>query len=464
MVEPLEAYITPMISYPMSANDYFEVYDFAIYHGDEYMKALGTYNPALEEYEKTHKTEAGETTDGDEPEFDCKPIVSFSFWSMDERFGTFYQTWSYVMNYPENYFLNTENSSTALASFNETYYEGVKKVAPGDDDLKEYGLDIPAFVISFEFHEIPHVLLFSETTADNTIYIYSTFSDMIVEVVADQFLFLKFDLTDWVNPNYFDMNIAWLTELTIESGDEKYTFRTDNSKSDSMSNPTYSDAAFEDKTISSSNMTLIATDNKGTTWEAVSNYQLDDKNGFHWKITDEKITVTDKDGNTVKFDGAMKTENLLGDVVTVFSGYIEGADGSQVSVDANTITVVNPTGGTKVYRRFGMKNFRALYKDLLYASLEGNAHDGTFGLSDEDIRKETSRPDSECQTIITVKTCFDEVPGYVYRFYDYSERRSLLTVNGGDAEFYVLRTFTDKMVTDARRVIDEEKVDYTTKY
>ena len=40
----------------------------------------------------------------------------------------------------------------------------------------------------------------------------------------------------------------------------------------------------------------------------------------------------------------------------------------------------------------------------------------------------------------------------------------MITVNGGSGEFYVLRSFTDKMIADAERVMTGEAVEPTSKY
>ena len=297
---------------------------------------------------------------------------------------------------------------------------------------------------------------------------------MIVEVEASQLLFLDYDLTDWVDPAYFDMNLAWATEMKVETKDVTYTFKLDNSKSDSMSNPTYSDEAKENTTISSSDMTMVAEDSKGNKFKAISTYSLTDKQGFTWTVTADKVTVKDKDGNNAtKVEGLYKATNKLGNEVTVVAaksggkvvtGCIEGADGTQLFVDANYVTIKTPDGKSETYLRYGMSVFRKFYQSLLYASLEGNAHDGTYGLSQEQIDKYTSAPDEDCQTKITVKTSYSGMPEYVFRYYAYSERRSLITVNGGSGEFYVLRSFTDKLVADAARVIAGEAVDPTSKY
>jgi hypothetical protein len=438
--EPLTTFVTPIVCYPMTATTYFDVRNFMIFRGEELAKS-----------------EADES-------YTPMPVVSFTFWDMDERFGTFYHTRSFYLTYPENYLVNTENTNAALQSFYAMYYEGCRELDLTDEKLAAYGLDDPEFLIYFEFQNIEHNILISRKTENNTRYLTSALYDMIVEVNADQLLFLDYDLTDWVDPAYFDMNIAWATEVIVEADGETYHFWMDNSKSDSMSNPTYSEEAKKNTTISSTDMTVYCSDSKGNTMQSISQVVVTDKNGYQWTVNAEKITVKDSKGNYGTLTAAKKVKNAIGNEVTVLTGYIDAADGTQISVDANYITIRDPDGHSETYLRYGMSMFRKFYQSLLYASLEGNAHDGQYGLSDEKIRQTVSVPDSECQTVITVKTCYSKVPEYVFRYYPYSERRSLITVNGGTAEFYVLRSFTDKIVTDAARVIKGEKVDPISKY
>ena len=455
--EPLEAFVTPTVCYPMTLTTYFDVQNFALFNGDEIRKAAADEN------------------------YEANPVVMFSFWDMDERFGTFFHTRSYYLQYPENYLVNTNNTDAALQSFYSMYFVGVKALGYTEENLAAYGLDDPEYYIYFEFgddgngNKIEHNILISKKTDNNTYYITSALYEMIIEVESSQLLFLDYDLTDWVDPAYFDMNLAWATEITVETADITYTFTLDNSLSDSMSNPTYSDEAKENTTISSANMTMTGKDSNGNTIQAISNYSITDKQGYTWTITADKVTVTDSDGNSVsKVSGLYKSTNALGTEVTVVAatdssgkvvtGCIEGADGTQVFVDPNYITIKSASGKSERYLRYGMSIFRKFYQSLLYASLEGNAHDGTYGLTQEEIDAYTSAPDKDCQTKITVKTGYSGMPEYVFRYYAYSERRSLITVNGGTGEFYVLRSFTDKIVADAGRVIAGESVDPTSKY
>ena len=437
---PLTEFVTPILTYPMTASTYFDVQNFSVFIGDEVKRSE------------------------EDPSYQLHPIVNFSFWDMDERFGTFYHTRSYVLNYPENYLVNSDTTGAALQALYGMYYEGCRAIGATEDDLAEYGLDEPEYYLYFKFNDMDHTILISKKTEKNTRYLTSAVYDMIVEVNADQLLFLDYDLTDWVDPSYFDMNIAWATEVIVEAEGKTWHFWMDNSKSDSMSNPTYSEEAKKNTTISSTDMTMRCEDSDGNKMQSVSQVVITDKNGFTWTVGPEKISAKGKDGNYATLSGAKKTTNQIGNEVTILTGFIDGADGTKVYADANYITVVDPNGKSETYLRYGMSMFRKFYQSLLYASLEGNAHDGTYGLSDEKINETVSVPDSECQTVITVKTGYAKFPEYKFRYYPYSERRSLITVNGGGAEFYVLRSFTDKIITDASRVVLGQKVDPISKY
>lgn len=438
---PIERFVVPTVCMPMTLNSYFDVRDFSVF-----------VEPDME------RLENDET-------YNLEPLVSFSFWDMDERFGTFYHSRSYVLNYPENYLVNTTATDAALQSFYSMSYVGVTKLGVTDEDLAKYGLDNPAYVIFFTYKEYDHYIAVSALTEQGTYYLTSALYDMIVEVDRTQLLFLDYKLYDWVDRSYFDMNIAWLKEFTVETADMTYHFYTDNSLSDSMSNPTYSETAKKNTTISSNLMTMRAEDSLGRSFKALSSYSITDAKGVTWTVTADKVTVVDSEGNSIRsITGAKYATNALGNEVVVLVGSVTGTDGTKILVDADTLTVISPDGHSEQYLRYGMSVFRKFYQSLLYASLEGDVHDGTFGLSDGQIAAYTSDPDRDCQVKFTVKTTYEGFPEYVFRYYAYSERRSMITVNGGSGEFYVLRSFTDKMIADAERVMTGEAVEPTSKY
>jgi hypothetical protein len=117
--------------------------------------------------------------------------------------------------------------------------------------------------------------------------------------------------------------------------------------------------------------------------------------------------------------------------------------------------------------RYGMSSFRKLFSAMLYASQQGSEHEGVNGLTEAEVAEILKTPD-DYDVRIRVETSYKDKEGkqtvYEYRYYHYSERQSMITVNGGDGEFRVLRSFTDKMVADAGRVISGEPIKATDKY
>ena len=118
---------------------------------------------------------------------------------------------------------------------------------------------------------------------------------------------------------------------------------------------------------------------------------------------------------------------------------------------------------------------------MLYASLEGMAE-----LTDEEMALlkamdnfSAGGSDNPCQLKITIMG--EDYKGNrrdtVYRFYQYTERKSYITIealyeedgfasdsNTAYSSFYVLRTYADKIIEDAKKMVAAEEIDAVTKY
>lgn len=141
------------------------------------------------------------------------------------------------------------------------------------------------------------------------------------------------------------------------------------------------------------------------------------------------------------------------------------------------IDVTEQIGSSKTAT--AMENFQQFYKAMLFASFEGMAD-----LSDEQIEELMALDDfsedsanNPCQLKITMLTrdFHGNERNVVYRFYQYSERRSFVTIEYLDdpsvsdsthayGRFYVLRSFVDKIISDAQKVVNAEEVVATSKY
>ena len=440
---PIETFVTPSVCYPMTMNNYFNVKNFSIFNGHELSNV-------------------------DDPESSSvMPIISFSYWDLDSRTGTFYANTAYVMNYPDQYDIDADSAGAALQAFYSMSFLNVTKLGPNDDDMKELGLYDPEYVIYFEYtptdssgnaeEPIEHTILVSKMTDRGTYYMTSALYDMVVEVSRTQLLFLDYRLVDWVNSSYFSMNLAWATEIMLETPAGTYHFYLDNSESDSVTNPNPSTKAQKEGTITSDKMKIRAVAPDGTVMESISSITVTDAKGFTWTIDEKTVKAVDSEGNKASIRGGKYETNSRGEEVVVLVGSVTDAKtGNKVEVSANTITVTTPDGVGKTYLRCGMANFRKFFQSLLYASIAGDAHDGDSGLTDEQIAKYTADP-TKAQAKLTVLTSFEKRPKFEYTFYAYTERRSLIQV-GDSTEFYVTRSFVDKIIADAARVMTGEAI------
>ena len=103
----------------------------------------------------------------------------------------------------------------------------------------------------------------------------------------------------WVNDLYFSMNLSWATKVEVEYDGKLYTFELDNSMSDSVTNPTCSESAKKENTISSDKLKVYAYDSKGNKMSSITSYTVTDKNGYVWTIDEDTISVKDANGNAV---------------------------------------------------------------------------------------------------------------------------------------------------------------------
>lgn len=172
--------------------------------------------------------------------------------------------------------------------------------------------------------------------------------------------------------------------------------------------------------------------------------------------------------------------NLLLDTTTGELGAmsLSSANSSSMTVEADGKQLsytLNKTESTGTKKEIGaVENFRSFYKTLLYASIEGEA-----SITEEQAQAFRNSPDSECQLILTV---YAEDPigntQYLrYRFYRYSERHSYMTIEvlrepndvnsspqNGNGNFYVLTSYVDKIIADAKRAVDGELISNDVKY
>ena len=188
----------------------------------------------------------------------------------------------------------------------------------------------------------------------------------------------------------------------------------------------------------------------GSTW--VRFYDMDDPataNGGYQKITDlpytfkasnVRLILPQSDGGNILVPDGSLGEGDYTVTVTDYLVTVKKADGTEV----------------RYIRSTGTSSFSNFYSTLLWASYEG-----LCDIPKEQMEAFRNSDDSACQMKLTIHTRTGST--YVYRTYQYSERRSYITLNG-DGDFFVLRSFIDKIVNSSRAVLRNEKIDATGKY
>lgn len=152
----------------------------------------------------------------------------------------------------------------------------------------------------------------------------------------------------------------------------------------------------------------------------------------------------------------MVTVGEDGKTVTLPYGLAEG--NYTVTIDQNAATVTDESGKVvaKYLRYAGTSVFSGVYSGWLWATYEGVCE-----LPEEQMEAFRKNEDEGCQVKITIKTKTGET--LVYRSYQYSERRSYVTVNG-KGDFFMLRSFIDKVIDTSKLVFDNVYVDPDSKY
>lgn len=186
LLAPIEALISPILAFPVGQSTYYLIDNFVLARDNEIFIALD-YIPE-EERSKDSSTSI------------------------------------HKLLYPEGYTPNDGNYLNVFAMFQE--YTGMYtiKYQPDEEDLKKYGLDKPKYELYFDFANFPTDIWFSEKNDSGNFYAYSPVFDIITEVEYDKAKFLEWNLLEWLLRPVFQQNIREVKELTIESGEDKFTF------------------------------------------------------------------------------------------------------------------------------------------------------------------------------------------------------------------------------------------------
>ena len=99
--------------------------------------------------------------------------------------------------------------------------------------------------------------------------------------------------------------------------------------------------------------------------------------------------------------------------------------------------------------------FRDFYKTILYASMEGLCE-----MTEEEMAELRAIPDDEADLVMTVRSLSGRE--IVYRFYQYTERKAYMTING-QGVFYIINDRVQKLITDAGKTVAGIEFEATSK-
>ena len=504
VMSTIENYISPVITYPLSMANYYDVEKFIINQKKE--DALSNNFADL-----------------------YKTIISFSYIDMDKRENSTAAVVPYMFSFGlEGYGASDIAINNSLYKLYSPEIIGAVKAFPDDDDLIEYGfftprldengapildekgnvkVDISAkYTINYYYdilnenndgvdRVIYQTVLVSDRDYEETgnYYTYSMYEitqegdkkidapkvciyDYVVEVNGTTLDFLAWDEYDWVNPSYIDQNIAFVTDINIISSGYSAEFKLDNSMSSQKNG------------ISSTLMFINGKASDGKISSSIGVLEVVDERGIRWGITPTSIMMRDASGNsTSDKQNTFYDYNKMGAQVLCWNSNspigsfsrikkifhngeeIENSAGATVNVTANNVFIQLSTGETISYLRYETELFRQFYETLLFSKLVDS-----YELTDEEEQALIKDSSKHLLTIkMTIKDSdksvkneetgkVEVVPGEtttnVYSFYKLSARKAYITVNGRGG-FYVYSSRLEKIINDAMRYFNGQNID-----
>lgn len=232
ILQPVEFYVVPSLNYALNEQNYMFVYNLKM-TGFSYGED-GAATPKL--------------------------LAALSYWDYAERENTEFQTQAYY-NTDESLDSYTPSSDAvykAMGGFLEMEYLGVKKLGADANARKEYGLDKPEYSLYYECERtdegtkyyIKHYIYFGHITENGTRYALADIyisdkkdgdyrkmdtHDFIVEIDRSYLDFLQWDVLDWIERDYFQINIGIIDsmEFTLPNG-EKAMFEVEQIDKDNV--------------------------------------------------------------------------------------------------------------------------------------------------------------------------------------------------------------------------------------
>ena len=473
---PIEEYVVPELTYPMSVNTAFDVEFFRLHR-----KAgkLGVYDER----------------------------VAFSYIDMSERENTASQYIAYRFEEGtspssslEGYVPSTDNISNCLNALCDPTFVGIHTFMLTDESLLETGLYAPSknadgtpkldaegnpeyemaadYMITFFYSPrddegnkqtpVQNVIMISGPNEDGNYYAlthiymknakgeyeYAYDHNMIVEVDGRTMDFLEWDSYDWIDSSYINTDIVFCESIQLQTKDYSASFTLDNSLSD------------QSEGKSSKLLSITGHDSQGHAMTTFAQKIIPAKYNCTWVITETSIKIYKSDLlargvlEEVEYTSVHYEKTCLDAQVQVDTVGIEALNGDTVYVYADYIETHKANGAVEREVRYGTSLFRALYRTFSYASIIDS-----YPLTDwSEEEKNALLSDENCLMTLTFTSVEgDQREEFVYRFYKLPAARKVFLTLNGNGEFYVHRQRMDKFVSDCQRFFNLQPIDDTGK-
>lgn len=478
VLQPVEALVTPSTVFPMSMSTYVMVYNFR----------LGTVKEFLNADEEDLKDDNN-----------VKLISAFNYVDLAERESSIFSSVPYWLtknnSIVNGYKFNSDSVSTVLGNLYQMEYLSCVMLNPKEDsDFEKYHLDRDVFIMTFDYdpdvanggseekYWVSNMLVISQLTEQGTYYIYSFLYDMIVEVDQYYLSFLEWDKGQWYNQYVFQNNICYMKKMSFTAGGKSYEFTMDNR----FTYAYYDNGDGTGKMIDLTKGT-IRENGDGTytytvtkTGKQHKTYLMDLYSGNTYRDPDSKSIVYKGPGDkgTVVVKLSESTTNLY-----VYSPQYAGANGSHLldyTIEEKTMT---DTGTEKTKTYTALDNFRRLYSQLLWYSIEGTVNEKNLG-SDVKTYVANHEPVAEIRYSLEDMASILNPEHYeknntsdmVLRFYQYegSDWKMLLTIevlsgpdatpdpSKGEGLFYVLSGGIENIMQGVEDLLNGKLLPSTT--
>lgn len=192
ILQPAYALLQPLLTAGMSSNDYFFVDEFTVWKDGELFVNI-------------YRTPEGEMSNPD---------------AIAEHYMTYPKPESEDASSGAQYELNDDLYYQVLYNFIALEGDSVVSFLPTDEELEQYGLAEPKYIIRYMFEDYEFIILVSEQQADGGYYAISNIYGyaLVCHVEAgDKLGWLEKDKFSWIFPTPFFVNISTVKRITLKA-------------------------------------------------------------------------------------------------------------------------------------------------------------------------------------------------------------------------------------------------------